>query len=136
LFGGGEGEAVVKTRITPGAAEGAPAVHLDILQRIGKLEVHDRFTSIKAGQGARAGKLERRIGEARKEEVDFTSGPFEFPGATYPEVLLPFLMRGQRWDVGHKRAAYSWSCDRFVARVYYESRGEQVIEVPAGKIKA
>ena len=136
LFGGEDGEAVVKTSVIPGAAEGAAAVHLDIRQRIGNLEVHDRFTSIKSGQGARAGRLERRIGEARREDVDFTAGPFEFPAATYPEVLLPFLMRGQRFEVGHKRAAYSWSCDRFAARVYYESRGEQVIEVPAGQIKA
>lgn len=135
LFGGGEGEAVVKTTVIPGAAEGAPAVYLDVRQRIGKLEVHDRFTSIKAGPGARAGKLERRVGDARREDVDFTKGPFDFPAATYPEVLLPFLMRGQRWEVGHKRAAYSWSCDRFVARVYYESRGEQVIGVPAGKFE-
>ena len=135
LFAQGPGEAIVKTQVVPGAAEGQPSLHLEVEQRIGPLHVVDRFTGIRSGDGVRSGRLVRRLGEARKEDVDFTSGPFPWPPATYPEVLLPFVMRGQRWDQGI-RAAYAWTNDRFVARVYYESRGEVTVDVPAGKIKA
>ena len=70
---------------------------------------------------------------ARREETNFYLGPYVFPDATYPEVLLPFLMRGQPRD-DETRALYSWSSDRFVARVYYEARGDVRLEVPAGEI--
>lgn len=135
LFAGGDGEVEVKTTIQPGAAEGAPVLHLEVAQKISGLEVHDRFTGIKHAGGVKAARLERRMGSSRREEVDFTAGPFHWPQATYPEVLLPFVMRGQRWDQG-VRAAYSWTADRFVARVYYESRGEVTVDVPAGTFRA
>jgi hypothetical protein len=44
-------------------------------------------------------------------------------------------MRGQPFD-GARRALYAWTSDRFVARVYYESRGKKEITVPAGRIAA
>lgn len=135
LFSGGEGHVEVKTRIHTRAAEGQEVLHLDVAQTISGLRAHDRFVGLKRGAGVRAGRLTREMSSARREEVDFTEGPFRWPEATYPEVLLPFVMRGQRWDQG-VRAAYSWTNDRFVARVYYESRGETSIDVPAGRFKA
>ena len=34
------------------------------------------------------------------------------------------------------RAIYAWICDRFVAKVYYESRGTKEITLPAGRFRA
>lgn len=135
LFSSGDGEATVKTTVRPGATEGQEALVVDVVQKLGQLEVNDRFTGIRSGGGVRAGKLTRSIGTSRREEADFTHGPFQWPLATYPEVLLPFVMRGQAWDQGI-RAAYAWTTDRFVARVYYEARGRMNVDVPAGKIDA
>ena len=57
--------------------------------------------------------------ECRSEMVDFTRGPLRFPGDTYPEVCLPFLLRGQPFD-GQRRSVHAWIADRMVAKVYYE----------------
>ena len=135
LFSGGTGEVEAETRVRAAASEGTPALLLDIAQRISGIEARDRFVGHPHRGGVRSARLERQMGSSRREEVDFTAGPFVWPQATYPEVLLPFLMRGQRWDQG-VRAAYSWTSDRFVARVYYESRGEVSIDVPAGTFRA
>lgn len=135
LFAQGDGESIVKTRVLPNAREGESALFVEVDQRLGQLSLTDHFVGNKSGAGIRAARLTRRVGTSRHEDVDFTQGPFAWPQATYPEVLLPFVMRGQAWDQGI-RAAYAWTADRFVARVYYESRGEVTVDVPAGKIKA
>ena len=71
----------------------------------------------------------------REERVDFASTVPKLPEATYPETLLPFLLRGQPLD-GARRSLYAWICDRFVARVYYEAKGEHEVRVPAGRFDA
>ncbi|MFH2073212.1 MAG: hypothetical protein ABIJ75_10225, partial [Actinomycetota bacterium] len=63
---------------------------------------------------------------------DFHRGPFRFPLASYPDVLLPFLLRGQPLD-GRRRIAHSWTADRFIARVYYESRRRVRLDLPGGR---
>jgi hypothetical protein len=136
LFSGGDGTAEITTRTHDQKAIGEVALELLVRQQLGALDLTDRFTGVRAGAGVRAGTLERRIGEGRKEDVDFGLGPFPWPHATYPEVLLPFLMRGMPHGDGQRRAAYSWTSDRFVARVYYELREKETLDVPAGKIEA
>lgn len=72
----------------------------------------------------------------REERVDFASALPKLPDATYPETLLPFLLRGQPLD-GKRRSLYAWICDRFVAKVYYEVAHKHVdIRVPAGRFDA
>ncbi len=72
---------------------------------------------------------------ARHERVRFHPEPLGLPEATYPEVMLPFLMRGQPLD-GQRRAVWSWTNDRFMARVYYEVRRTVRVSVPAGTFEA
>jgi hypothetical protein len=53
---------------------------------------------------------------------------------TYPEVLLP-LMLG--WPSPQRtRALYSWINDRFVSRVYVETKGETTVQLPGGAQRA
>jgi hypothetical protein len=82
-------------------------------------------------------KFERQVLDAegvacREERVDFTRGPLKLPDATYPEVLLPFLLRWQPVTSG-RHTFCAWIVDRFVAKVYFEFKGTSTIEVPAGK---
>jgi hypothetical protein len=71
---------------------------------------------------------------AREERVDFASSAVLLPERTFPEVLLPFVLRGHSLEA--RDFVYSWSVDRFVARVYFEAhkRG-QSITVPAGTFR-
>jgi hypothetical protein len=79
-----------------------------------------------------------RAGERvlRHERADFASVVPKLPDATYPETMLPFLLRGHPLD-RERRALYAWICDRFVAKVYYEVHKTRVdVRVPAGKFQA
>jgi hypothetical protein len=72
---------------------------------------------------------------ARHERIDFTKGLLPFPEGTYPEVLIPFLLRFQPFD-GTRRSTHAWVTDRFVARVYYESsRKPHRCLVPVGTVE-
>ncbi len=68
---------------------------------------------------------------SRDEKIEFSRGPFKLPEATYPEVLLPFVLRWQPYD-SDRRALVAWIVDRFVARVYCEWKGKSRLTVPAG----
>lgn len=72
--------------------------------------------------------------ECRSETVDFTRGPLRFPADTYPEVCLPFLLRGMPFD-GQRRSVHAWIADRMVAKVYYEEHKASTLTVPAGRIE-
>lgn len=72
--------------------------------------------------------------ECRREAVDFTRGPLRFPEDTYPEVCLPFLLRGAPFD-GQRRSVHAWIADRMVAKVYYEEHKPVTLSVPAGRIE-
>jgi hypothetical protein len=72
--------------------------------------------------------------EARREEVRFGLGPVALPRDLFPEVCLPFLLRGQPFDKA-RRSVHAWISDRFVARVYYEARRTRAVEVPAGRFE-
>lgn len=70
----------------------------------------------------------------RVERVDFASKAVLLPDRTFPEVLLPFVLRGHSLEA--RDYVYSWSVDRFVARVYFEvSKRGQSITVPAGTFR-
>ena len=78
-----------------------------------------------------------RAGERvmRHERADFASVIPKLPEATYPETMLPFLLRAHPLD-SERRALYAWICDRFVAKVYYEVHKKRVdVRVPAGKFE-
>lgn len=125
--------AEVTTRVREAAAEGETVMTLDVRLESGALAFHDHFEGVRRG-GMVGRSLHRTMGPARDERVDFTNSPYPFPPATYPDVLIPFLMRGQPLD-GERRSLYSWTCDRFCARVYYESKSKTTLTVPAGKIE-
>ncbi len=72
----------------------------------------------------------------REESVDFESSAVLLPARSFPEVLLPFVLRGQRFD-GKRDFVFSWTNDRFVARVYFEvSKRSMKLDVPAGSFRA
>lgn len=82
-------------------------------------------------------RLERTVAQAdgsasRTEVVDFSAETHPLPACTYVDVSAPFVLGSQPFD-GKSRAMYAWICDRFVAKVYYESRGKKTLEVPAGR---
>lgn len=91
------------------------------------------------GEGLTTLDLDRSLtdggeGPCREERVDFTRGHLGLPEDVYPEVMLPFLLRAQPFD-GERRAAHAWVVDRFVARVYFESRKHTTTRVPAGDFR-
>jgi hypothetical protein len=114
------------------ASNGSVSLRVAIEMRHGRMEdvvVHDRAMRIR--------RLERRVagvdGRASREEiVDFTSPTHAIPPHTYVDVSAPFLLGANPFD-GRSRAIYTWICDRFIAKVYYESRARTTIEVPAGR---
>jgi hypothetical protein len=128
---GKPGEATVTTRVRP-PEDGEVVLDLKVELQIGKIEQIDEMTCVWK-DGLIADRLMRIVGQGRRKEINYGLGPYDLPSTTYPEVLIPFLMRGQPHDK-KRRALYAWTSDRFVARVYYESRGGHTIEVPAGKI--
>lgn len=130
---GGLAEAEVTTR-TREPVPGQTALELDVQMRLGSVHMRDQMKCLWRG-GLVSEHLDRKVGEGRKKDIDFVQSPFALPSTTYPEVLIPFLMRGQPRD-GARRSLYAWTSDRFVARVYYESRKTKRLSVPAGEFAA
>jgi len=127
---GKPGAATVTTRTRP-PVDGEVVLDLKIELVIGKIQQTDEMTCVWRG-GMVADRLLRVVGEGRRKEINYGLGPYDLPATTYPEVLIPFLMRGQPRDK-QRRQLHAWTSDRFVARVYYEARGERRLEVPAGE---
>ena len=123
------------TKATLAASNGSVSLRVAIELRRGTMEDH-----VEHDQGMSIRRLERRVagvdgGPSREEIVDFTSTTHAIPKCTYVDVSAPFLLGGQPFD-GKSRAIYTWICDRFIAKVYYESRGKKTIEVPAGRFES
>lgn len=132
LFGDGGARLELVTRVRePVTSE--VALDLRATMRLPHAVIDDHLTCIWES-GLRASKLVRRA-EGRDQTIDFVASPFALPRTAYPEVLLPFLMRGQPRD-DKRRACYAWTSDLFCARVYYETRGAVRITAPAGTIEA
>jgi hypothetical protein len=69
---------------------------------------------------------------ARREEAfGFQYDSLGYPTATYPEVCLPFMIGWLPFD-GTRRALYAWVNDRFVARMYLESKAPSRVALPGG----
>ena len=135
LFGGG---GVHSTIVTTLSADGATET-LDVKHQLAGTVLYEHLACSIQGGRLKAQYLRRDVGEgdglSRTEQVHFDRGPIRLPAATYPEVMLPFVMRGQPLD-GRRRAAYSWTNDRFCARIYYEVRKKVSLQVPAGRFEA
>jgi len=114
---------------------------------LGKLEVHmpvasgefDEICTFDTSPHLRPSSFERTLKDAsrvmRHERADFASVVPKLPEATYPETMLPFLLRGHPLD-GDRRSLYAWICDRFVAKVYYEVHKKRAtVRVPAGQFE-
>lgn len=91
-------------------------------------------------RGLQMNRLERNVDTndgtpSRRELVDFLSNTHALPPCTYVEVAAPFLLCGHPFD-GKRRSLYAWICDRFVAKVYYESHKTAMLTVPAGTMEA
>jgi hypothetical protein len=69
---------------------------------------------------------------ARREEVLFSDPALPLPRASYPEVMLPFVLSWQPFD-GEVRDLFAWINDRLVARVDYHTVGEVELELPGGR---
>jgi hypothetical protein len=123
------------TSATLAAENGSVSLRVALDLRRGTMEdrvAHDGSMKIQ--------RLERRVANpdgatSREEIVDFTSSTHSIPKCTYVDVSAPFLLGGQPFD-GKSRAIYTWICDRFIAKVYYESRGKKSLTVPAGRFEA
>ncbi len=72
----------------------------------------------------------------REERADFASAVPKLPEGTFPETMLPFLLRAHPLD-SERRSLHAWICDRFVAKVYYEvAKKRSHVRVPAGEFEA
>ena len=136
LFSGGRMR--VRTRVCE-PRQGEPCLELFVEAELRDARIEGSYTCT-WDRGLKAGRLQRQTWDlagqlVRSEDVDFAALPMRPPEASYPDILLPFLLRGQPLD-GRRRAAQSWTSDRFCARVYYERRRSLAIDVPAGRFRA
>jgi hypothetical protein len=133
LFGTtGSTEAVVETR------HQGQRLEVDLRFGLSGAVWHDHLTCTLAG-GLQAEHLLRRVltpdgTVSRQHDVWFQRPPFALPTTTYPEVMLPFLLRGWVADK-QRRALHAWTNDGFCARVWYEHRGRERLDVPAGRFE-
>ncbi len=122
------------TSITLDATGGVVALGISQPLRRGQLD--ERVEHVDDA-GLRVRRLVRHIrdevgGAARDETAEFSAKTHMLPDCTYVDVSIPFLLGEQPFD-GKSRSLYAWICDRFVAKVYYESRGEHDVVVGAGR---
>lgn len=115
---------------------GPRTVELDISIDLAGSTLTDRL-SLDLEPGMVARQLHRTVvGPAgqtvRDHQVLFREPPYPLPRTTYPEVMSPFLMRGQPKDKV-RRSLYCWTNDGFCARVYYECRGLKAIVLRDGR---
>ncbi|MCO4763767.1 MAG: hypothetical protein KC502_19800 [Myxococcales bacterium] len=132
LFGSEGRTSTVTTRHSDGALE------LRVQHELSGTAMNEVLTATAVNGRIRPDLLTRELdfeGESsRRELVRFFPEPLGIPAASYPDMMLPFLMRWQPLD-GKSRSVWSWTSDRFIARVYYEVRKRETITVPAGKFE-
>ncbi len=131
-----DGESTVVTLEDHGPAA---TLGVTVPLRVGRIEETVEHTVEGPARGLKVKRLDRRVlnregSVSREEKIDFSSSTHALPSCTYVEVSMPFLLGAQPFD-GKRRSIYAWICDRFVAKVYYESHGTETITVPHGKHK-
>jgi hypothetical protein len=115
---------------------------------VGSLRVHmpvatgtfNETCSFELSPHVRPTRFERSLRGAdsvlREERADLSAAIPKLPEHTYPETMLPFLLRAHPLD-GERRSLHAWICDRFVAKVYYEvHKKHATVTVPAGRFEA
>lgn len=131
LFGpSGESEVQVETR------RGPTEVELRIAIDLAGSTLTDVLT-LDLSPGMVARHLHRQVrgpdgAMVRDHQAAFRAPPYKLPLTTYPEVMSPFLMRGQPKTDKVRRSLYCWTNDGFCARVYYENRGLKSVTLRDG----
>jgi hypothetical protein len=129
-----DGRSRVTTTVTAQGAERRVSIQTEHALKGGAIT---EILELSGGTQLIAQRLHRRLLDeegvaSREERIEFQRGPFRLPESTYPEVMLPFVLRWQPFD-GERRSFYAWIVDRFVARVYAETKGRTTTTVPAGR---
>lgn len=99
--------------------------------------LREQFRYVRTGAGLVAESLTREIADdagqvVRREHVPtYLHAQIGLPAETYPEVALPFLLGWLPLD--RRKSLYAWINDRFVAKLYVERDGKDVVTLPAGK---
>ena len=112
---------------------------LDVELSMSRGRATERVEHTRTGDNMTLTRLERKIyaeGDARSRDeiIEFASSTHRLPEATYVDTTAPFVLGSMPWD-GKPRSIYLWICDRFVAKVYYESHGNHTVTVPAGRFE-
>lgn len=131
LFGasGGETQVQVTTRLEPDTVRLTIATQLAGVALVDVLDL-DRSPAMIARRLHRTARTAEGV-LTREHMVMFQAPPYALPKTTYPEVMSPFLMRGQPRQKG-RRSLYCWTNDGFCARVYYEDRGAKTVRLKDG----
>lgn len=131
LFAGGAGETqvLVTTRLEPANVRLTVSSELQGVALCDVLDL-DRTPGMVARRLYRTARTAEGV-LTREHTVLFQAPPYVLPKTTYPEVLTPFLMRGQPRQKG-RRSLYCWTNDGFCARVYYEDRGVKSVRLKDG----
>lgn len=112
--------------------EGDLVIELALALANGGIKERVAHAPAKGESGLRLRRLERRIFDAkgalsREETADFDATTHSLPACTYVDVSTPFLLGSGPFEP-KPRSLYTWICDRFVAKVYYETRGQTHVE--------
>ena len=103
----------------------------------GRLREQFRYT--KTPTGLVADSLTREIIDdggdvVRREAVPtYMHTKVGMPVEMYPEVALPFMLGWLKLDA--RKSLYAWINDRFVAKLYVESAGKEMLAAPIGKLE-
>ncbi len=115
------------------------AVHMPIASSQGASGEFDETCTFDLSPRVKPVSLSRVLRESarvlREERAEFASAIPKLPDDTFPETMLPFLLRAHPLD-HERRALHAWICDRFVAKVYYEvGKKRTTVRVPAGSFE-
>lgn len=125
-----------KTTVTTKVEDGAFEIVSAHETRVGRIDEIAKLGSTGRVQMRTLDRTQKDVDGkiVREERIDFASTAVLLPERTFPEVLLPFVLRGHSLEA--RDYVYSWSVDRFVARVYFEiAKKGQTITVPAGTFR-
>jgi hypothetical protein len=99
--------------------------------------LREQFRYMKTPNGLVSDSLTREIADddgtvVRREAVPaYAHAKIGMPVEMYPEVALPFLLGWLPLD--GRKSLYAWINDRFVAKLYVENAGRELLALPIGK---
>lgn len=126
--------------LTVAASRNGDDVSMEMRIELAEGHIRETFRAEVAADGLRAHTMVRTVTDTsdavvREERAEFKGRILALPRATYPEVMLPFMLGWFPQD-GRRRSLYAWINDRFVARVYFESGKRTRIDLPGGRVDA